>query len=121
MQSLGIGGIDRSAVVDAEAGVSPREQKVDAFLGEELAVPKQAEQLVSEEELGLVGVDVGNGMPLLMAIPDSSGDRDSTSWSICFSSVRSATTRLTLEFSSSRAFSLFASLTSSPPYLRRHV
>lgn len=47
MDALGVGGIDGGAVMDAESGVSPGEEQVDAFLGDELAVEEEAEDLMA--------------------------------------------------------------------------
>ena len=69
MQALGVGGIDGGAVVNGEAGMSPREEQVDAVLGDKPPVPEQGENLVSEQELGLVLVDVRNGGPLALWCP----------------------------------------------------
>jgi hypothetical protein len=43
--------------------MSPRQERLDTLLGQEPAVSKKSKHLVTEEELGLVGVDVGDGMP----------------------------------------------------------
>jgi hypothetical protein len=73
VQPFGVRGIDGSSIVDAEAGMSPRHEQVDAFLGNEPSVSEQGEELVSEEELGLVFVDVRNREPLAVGSPDTSG------------------------------------------------
>lgn len=73
VQAFGVGGIDRGAVVDGEAGVSPRHEQVDAVLRDQPPVLEQSEYLVSKEELGSVLVDVRNGYPLTVGSPDPSG------------------------------------------------
>jgi hypothetical protein len=49
--------------MNAEARVPPAEEKGDALGSDEFTVSKKCEDLVAEEELGLVGVDEGNGKP----------------------------------------------------------
>ncbi len=61
VQTLGVLGIDRGSVVNAKPRIPPGEEKVDALLGDESVVSKKSEDVVPEEELGLVGVDIGDG------------------------------------------------------------
>jgi hypothetical protein len=49
--------------VNAKTGIPPRQEQVDALLGDELAVSKKSQDLVPEDELGLVGIDIRDGMP----------------------------------------------------------
>jgi hypothetical protein len=58
VEPLGVAGVE---VMNAETRVPPGEKKVDALRSDELAVSEKPEDLVAEEELGLVGVDVGDG------------------------------------------------------------
>ena len=62
-EPLGIGGIDGGSVVNAKTGIPPRQEQVDALLGDELAVSEKSQDLVPEDELGLVGIDIRDGMP----------------------------------------------------------
>jgi hypothetical protein len=64
VQPLGVVGIDGGSIMDGKTRVPPRKEKVDTFLRDELSVSEKAENLVPEEQLGLVCVDVGNGNPL---------------------------------------------------------
>ena len=74
VESLGVAGIDGSSVVNAKTRIPPGQEKVDALLGDELAVSKKSEDLVPEDELGLIGVDVGDGMPRAVREEDAAGD-----------------------------------------------
>ena len=74
MESLGVAGMDGGVMVSAEARMAPRQEKLDALLGKEVPVSKRTQHLVAEEELGLVRIDVGNGMQFVVAVPDSSGN-----------------------------------------------
>ena len=48
-------------------------EQVDTLLGNEPTLSEQSEHLVSEEELGSVLIDVGNGNPLAVGRPHASG------------------------------------------------
>ena len=63
VEPLGVAGIDRRVVMHAEAGMAPGQEQVDALLGDELPVSEKTQHLVTEDELGLMGIDVGNGRP----------------------------------------------------------
>jgi hypothetical protein len=43
VQSLGVAGVDGGSVVNSRTGVPPGEEKVDAVLGDELAVSKKCD------------------------------------------------------------------------------
>jgi hypothetical protein len=80
MEPLGVAGIDRRVVMNAEAAMAPGQEQVDALLGDELPVSEKAQHLVTEDELGLMGIDVGDGMPEGVGAsdagsPTSSGSR----------------------------------------------
>jgi hypothetical protein len=47
--------------MNAETGVPPGEERLDALLSDERSVSKKSEDPVPEEVLGVVGVDVGDG------------------------------------------------------------
>ena len=49
--------------MNAKTRVPPGEEKVDALGSDELSVSKKSEDFVAEEELGVMGVDIGNGKP----------------------------------------------------------
>ena len=72
VQPLGVGGVDGGSIVYAETGMPPREEQVDALLGNEPSVLEKSENLVSEEELGSVFVDVGNGNPFAIRFENAS-------------------------------------------------
>jgi hypothetical protein len=59
--------------MNAEARVAPGEKKVDALGSDELSVTKKSENLVAEEELGVMGVDVRDGMPRAVLEENPSG------------------------------------------------
>jgi hypothetical protein len=62
VEPLGVGGIDRSSVVNAKTRVPPRLVKV-ALGSDELTVSKKSEDFVAEEEFGDVGVDLTASRP----------------------------------------------------------
>jgi len=72
MEPLGVAGIDRRVVMNAEAGMAPVQEQVDALLGDELPVSEKAQHLVAEEKLGPMGIDVGDGTPHPSAVPNAS-------------------------------------------------
>jgi hypothetical protein len=63
VKTLGVGGIDGGSVVNAEARVPPRQEKVDALGSDEPSVSKKSEDFVAEEALGNMGVEVRDGKP----------------------------------------------------------
>jgi hypothetical protein len=74
VEAFGVAWVDGGSVVNAEARIPPREEKVDALGSDELAVSKQSEDFVPEEELGVVAVDEGDGMPRAVIEENPSGD-----------------------------------------------
>jgi len=75
VQTLGVGGIDGGSVVNAKPRIPPGQEQVDALLGDEVAVSEKSQNLVPEDELGLIGVDVGDGMPRAVREEDAAGAR----------------------------------------------
>ena len=63
MEPLGVVGIDGGAIVNGKTRIPPRKEQVDALLGDELAVSKKSQNLMPEDELDLMGVDLGDGLP----------------------------------------------------------
>jgi len=53
---------------------APGQEKLDALMGDEVAVSKKCQNLVPEDELGLIGVDVRDGMPRLVREEDAASD-----------------------------------------------
>ena len=51
-------------VWNIETRMSPRKQQVDALFGDEVPVSKQSQNLMTKDQLGFVGVDIGDGEPL---------------------------------------------------------
>ena len=41
----------------------PREEQVDSLLGDEISISEPSQNLVPEDELGLMGIDKGDGLP----------------------------------------------------------
>ena len=60
--------------MNAETRIPPRQEQVDALLGDELAVSEKSQNFVPKDELGLMGIDVGDGMSFVSAVPNSSGN-----------------------------------------------
>ncbi len=54
--------------------MSPRQEQVDALLGNQTTFSEKAEELLTEKELGLMRIDVGNRKPLAVGFPNASGD-----------------------------------------------
>jgi len=54
--------------------MSTRQKQVDAVLRNEAPVSEKSEELVTEQELGLMGIDIGNGNPLAVGFENTSGD-----------------------------------------------
>ena len=54
---------------------APGQEKLDALMGDEVAVSKKCQNLVPEDELGLIGVDVRDGMPRLVREEDAASDQ----------------------------------------------
>jgi hypothetical protein len=48
VQALGVGGIDGGSIMDGKIRVPPRKEQVDTLLRNELALSKEAEDLVPE-------------------------------------------------------------------------
>lgn len=59
--------------MDAKTRMPPRKEQVDAILGNEASISEQGEYLVSEQQLGSMGIDVGNGKPLAVGCPHAPG------------------------------------------------
>ena len=74
MESLGVAGVDGGVVMNAEAGMAPGQEQVDALLGDELPVSEKAQHLVTEDALGPMGIDVGDGMPRTIIEENPAGD-----------------------------------------------
>ena len=70
--ALSVGWPEGWGCVDGETAKSKRSQKLDALLGEESFAFEQEQDLVSEELFCGVGVEVRNGKPLSLSIPNSS-------------------------------------------------
>jgi len=64
MEPFGVVGIDGCVIVNIETRMSPRKQQVDALFGDEVPVSKQSQKLMTKDQLGFVGVDIGDGKPL---------------------------------------------------------
>ena len=54
--------------------MAPRKQQVDALFGDEVPVSEQSQKLMTKDQLGFVGVDIGDGMPLAVREEDPTGD-----------------------------------------------
>jgi hypothetical protein len=74
VQTFGVAGEDGGSVVNSKTGVPPGEEKVDAVLGDEISVSKKPEDLVPEEELGVMGVEVRDGKPRAVLEENPAGD-----------------------------------------------
>jgi hypothetical protein len=61
VETRGVGGIDGGSVVNAKTRIPPRQEQVDALLGDDLAVSEKSQDLVAEDELK--GVDIGDRLP----------------------------------------------------------
>jgi hypothetical protein len=66
--------------MNAEARVAPGEEKVDALLRDELSLSKKSENLVPEEELGVMGVEVRDGTPRAVLEENPAGDDGMNMW-----------------------------------------
>jgi hypothetical protein len=64
MEPFGVVGIDGCVIVNIETRMAPRKQQVDALFGDEVPVSKQSQKLMAKDQLGFVGVDIGDGKPL---------------------------------------------------------
>jgi len=71
--AFGVGGPDGWRSVDGESGVSKRSEELDTLFGEESFGLEQVKDFVSEELLGAMGIEVGDGSPMTLVIPNSSG------------------------------------------------
>jgi hypothetical protein len=74
VESFGVGRVDDGSVVNAETGIAPGQEKLDALLGKEVSVSEKSQDLVPEEEPSLVGVDEGNGLPRAVIEENPAGD-----------------------------------------------
>ena len=54
--------------------MSPRQKQVDALFGDEVPVSEQSQKLMTKDELGFVGIDIGDGMPLPVGEENPAGD-----------------------------------------------
>ena len=63
VETLGVGGVDSGATMNAETRIPPRQEQVDALLGDELAVSEECQNFVPKDEFGLMRIDVGDGLP----------------------------------------------------------
>lgn len=61
MDDHGIAGMGGGSIVNAKTRIPPGQEKIDAVLGDEFAVSKKSDDVLPEEELGLVGVESGDG------------------------------------------------------------
>ena len=50
--------------------MAPRQEQVNALFSHEATVPEKTEELVPEEELGAMSIDIGNGNPLAIGVPN---------------------------------------------------
>jgi hypothetical protein len=73
-ESLGIGGIEVEIVIDAKAALAPGTQEVNALVREKPWLLEESKDLFPKKNFRGVGVDVGNGNPMSLLVPDSSGD-----------------------------------------------
>jgi hypothetical protein len=67
-------------VVEGESGISKGIQKLDALVAQKAFTAKPAKRLVSEQLFGGAGIDVGNGKPPSVDVPDSSGSKAVDMW-----------------------------------------
>jgi hypothetical protein len=74
MESFGVVGIDRRVIMNVETRMAPRKQQVDALFGDEVPVSEQSEELMTKGQLGFVGIDIGDGMPLPVREEDPTSD-----------------------------------------------
>ena len=74
MESFGVVGIERRVIMDVETRMAPRKQQVDALFGDEVKVSEQSEELMTKGQLGFVGIDIGDGMPLPVREEDPTSD-----------------------------------------------
>lgn len=80
MEAFGVVGIDRGVIVNLEPRMAPGQEQVDALLGDELAVSKKSKQLVAEKKLGLVGIEIGDGLPRAVTEEDPASDDGMNVW-----------------------------------------
>jgi len=73
--AFGVGWPDGWRSVDGESGVSKRSEELDTLFGEESFGLEQVQDFVSEELLGGMGIEVGDGSPMTWVIPNSSGSK----------------------------------------------
>ena len=74
MESFGVVGIERRVIMNVETRMAPRKQQVDALFGDEVKVSEQSEELMTKGQLGFVGIDIGDGMPLPVREEDPTSD-----------------------------------------------
>jgi hypothetical protein len=68
-----IGGPNGGGGIDRESAEAKRGEKLDTLVGEKAFFLEQAEDLVSPEFLGGLEVEVGDGGPASIGVPDPSG------------------------------------------------
>ena len=74
VEPFGVVRIDGGVVVNAEAGIPPRQEQVDTLFGDELAVSEESQNFVPKDELGLMTIDVGDGLPRSITEENSASD-----------------------------------------------
>ena len=73
LEAIGVLRPDGGRVVHGKAATMERAQKLDSLVAQKVSSLQQEEGFVSEQLLGDGGIDVGNGKPSSLGVPDSSG------------------------------------------------